>query len=65
MNNQKNTRRSNTMSKAKRQRKDNANMTNTTEITTPSFPTTNNNSVILQEENENITEKGNGKTSDD
>ena len=64
MNNQKNTRRSNTMSKAKRQRKDDANMTNTTEITTPSFPTTNNNSVILQEENENITEKGNGKTSD-
>ena len=64
MNNQKNTKKSNTKSKAKRQRKDDANVMNTTEITTPSFPTTNDNSGILQEESENIKEKGNGKTSD-
>ena len=64
MNNQKNTKKSNTKSKAKRQRKDDANVMNTTEITTPSFPTTNNNNVILQEENENLTKKGNGKTND-
>ena len=57
MNNQKNTKRSNTKSKAKRQRKDDANVMNTREITTPSFPTMINNNVILQEENENLTKK--------
>ena len=37
MNNQKNTKRYNTKSKAKRERKDDANVMNTTEIATPSF----------------------------